>query len=346
MNNRFRFAGLCVWLWMMGTAAQAQWQVQNVGTKASLRGLCAVDATVVWASGTRGTFLRTTDGGATWRVGTVPGAGSLDFRDVEAFDADHAFLLSIGNGGSSRIYQTTDGGRTWALRFQNTDKDAFFDALAFWDRRHGLAMSDPVDGRFMIMATDDGGKTWLPVPGGRMPAALPGEGGFAASGTCLIAQGKRNAWLVTGGKTARVFRSTDRGCSWKAVIAPLGSGTESSGIFSIAFRDAKNGVIVGGDYQQPEAAAQNAAFTRDGGLTWALTGRMPAGFRSAVAWVRTSRGWAWVAVGTSGSDVTFDGGATWQQLDQQNYNSVSFAQGVGWAVGPEGRVTKFVGKLE
>jgi photosystem II stability/assembly factor-like uncharacterized protein len=326
--------------------ARAQWQMQNVATKASLRGLFAVSAKVVWASGTRGTFLRTTDGGMTWQVGTVPGAENLDFRDVEAFDSDNAFLLSIGKGEASRIYQTADGGRTWTLRFQNANPDAFFDALAFWDRQHGLAMSDPVDGSFLIIATDDGGKTWQALPGDKMPSALQGEGGFAASGTCLVTQGKQNAWLVTGGKTARVFRSTDRGRSWEVVTAPLRSETEASGIFSIAFRDAQNGAIVGGDYQQPKVAAQNAALTHDGGRTWTLTKQMPAGFRSGVVWVRARRGWALVAVGTFGSDVSYDEGATWQPLNQGNYNSVSFAQGVGWAVGPEGRVAKFVGKLQ
>jgi photosystem II stability/assembly factor-like uncharacterized protein len=344
--NWFRFAVLCCWSCVLSTAAQAQWQMQNVATKASLRGLYAVNAKVVWASGTRGTFLRTTDGGTTWQVGTVPGAENLDFRDVEAFDADNAFLLSIGNGESSRIYQTADGGRTWTLRFQNTNKDAFFDAMAFWDRQHGLAVSDSVNGRFLIIATADGGKTWQAVPGDKLPPALPGEGAFAASGTCLITQGKQNAWLVTGVKTARVFRSTDRGRSWEVVAAPLRSEAESSGIFSVAFRDAQNGVIVGGDYRQPKVAEQNAALTRDGGRTWMLTKQMPTGFRSGVVWVRAQRGWALVAVGTSGSDVSLDEGATWQPLDQDNYNSVSFAHGSGWAVGPEGRVAKFVGKLE
>ena len=344
--NWFRFTSICAVLCGCGLAAQAQWQLQNVATKAALRGLCAVSTKVVWASGTRGTFLRTTDGGATWQVGTVPGAENLDFRDVEAFDADNAFLLSIGNGESSRIYQTTDGGRTWALRFQNSNKDAFFDALAFWDRRHGLAMSDSVNGRFLIITTDDGGKTWQRVPDDKLPAALPGEGGFAASGTCLITQGKQHAWLGTGVKTARVLRSTDRGRSWAVVTTPLRSDNEASGIFSVAFRDARNGVIVGGDYRQPKVAEQNVALTRDGGRTWTLAKQMPAGFRSGVAWVRARRGWALVVVGTSGSDISYDEGATWQPLDQGNYNSVSFAQGVGWAVGPEGRVAKFVGRLE
>src|SRR6185436_9718618 len=141
-------------------------------------------------------------------------------------------------------------------------------------------------------------------------------GGFAASGTCLITQGKQNAWLVTGGKTGRVFRSPDRGRSWEVVTSPLRSEAEASGIFSIAFRDAKNAAIVEGDYRQPEVAEQNVALTHDGGRTWTLTKQMPAGFRSGVVWTRARRGWVLVAVGTSGSDVSYDEGATWQPLDQ------------------------------
>src|SRR5690348_6384984 len=187
--------------------AAAQWRAQQSNTTADLRGLSVVSPWVVWASGTRGTYLRTTDGGATWQAGAVPGAAELDFRDVEAFDANTAYLLSIGKDRQSRIYKTTDGGAHWTLQFTNRLPEAFFDAMAFWDRDHGVAMSDPVSGRFVMIVTDNGGRTWTDVPGTNIPAATAGEGGFAASGTCIVAQGQANAWFVTGGAVARVFRS-------------------------------------------------------------------------------------------------------------------------------------------
>jgi photosystem II stability/assembly factor-like uncharacterized protein len=318
----------------------AQWRQQTSNTTASLRGLCAVNEQVVWVSGTQGTFLRTLDGGQTWQAGVVPGAEQLDFRDVEAFDANTAYLLSIGKGAASRIYKTTDGGRQWMLQFQNTTPDAFFDALAFWDAQRGLALSDPVNGRFVIITTEDGGATWQPMPPENIPPALPNEGGFAASGTCLVTQGKSNVWFGTGGAAqARVFRSTDRGYTWTVVETPILAGVASAGVFSLAFRDARNGVAVGGDYQKPEQATRNIAVTNDGGRTWRLPEQsQPAGFRSGVVYARSKRGLALVTVGTSGSDYALNG-AAWQRLDGENYNAVSFTKtGRGWAVGPRGRI--------
>src|SRR5690606_18329912 len=137
-------------------SANAQWIKQNIETNASFRGLSVVNERVVWASGTGGTVVRTTDGGKTWDVIKVPGAEKLDFRDIEAFDAKTAYILSIGNGEDSRIYKTADGGKTWSLQFKNDNPKAFFDAIACWNERNCLAMSDPVDGKYLLIRTTDG----------------------------------------------------------------------------------------------------------------------------------------------------------------------------------------------
>ncbi len=339
--TRFNFFSmLLVGLWC-AVSAQAQWTTQDIKTTASLRGLSAVNEKVVWASGTGGTVLRTIDGGVTWQVMQVPDADKLDFRDIEAFDANTAYILSIGNGAASRIYKTTDGGETWWLSYQNSNEKAFFDAIAFWDKDHGLAMSDPVNGRFLILTTDDGGKSWRSIDKLNMPEALAGEGGFAASGTCLITQGKQNAFLVSGGNTARVFRSNDRGRTWAVSETPLRKDGTAAGAFSIAFKDGKNGMLVGGDYQKPDDGANAAAFTQDGGKTWTLLNEQPYGFRSCVVWADG----VWVAAGTSGSDYLLAPHSPWIGLGRGKFNAVQFAQGIGWAVGPDGRVGKFVGKL-
>lgn len=320
----------------LGTAAFGQWQPQGVATDADLRGLCVVGPKVVWVSGTKGTFGRTSDGGATWTVGTVPGAGGLDFRDVEAFGADTAYLLSAGPGKASRIYKTADGGKSWKLQFEGGEPEGFFDAVAFWDATHGIALSDPVGGRFRLVVTDDG-ETWTPLPEASQPAALAKEGCFAASGTCLVTRGETDAWFCTGGaKAARVFRTGDRGKTWAVAETPLLAGAESAGGFSIAFRDRDRGVLVGGDYRKPDGATGTAAWTGDGGKTWTRAERPPP-FRSAVAWARGE----WVAVGTSGADASADG-VTWRPLDKGAFNAVGVtATGDGWAVGPKGRVAKF-----
>jgi photosystem II stability/assembly factor-like uncharacterized protein len=325
-------------VFLCGSNALAQWQTQAIDTKSDFRGLSVVSPSVAWVSGTKGTFARTTDGGKTWLVGAVPGAEKLDFRDVEAFGDSTAYLLSAGPGDASRIYKTTDAGKSWTMQFKNSDPEAFFDAIAFWNEQNGIALGDPVKANFQLIVTADGGASWRPLPATNLPPALPGETAFAASGTCLVTHGKNDVWFATGGaKVARVFHSKDRGRSWEVGETPATAGNESAGIFSIAFRDESHGMIVGGDYRKPNDTGATAATTSDGGKTWtALDKKLP--FRSAVTWTKEG----WVAVGTSGSNISRDNGATWKLLDREAYNSVAFTStGEGWAVGPKGRIAKY-----
>lgn len=333
-----RFGYIASALFLLSLTASGQWVKQSVKTAASFRGLSVVNEKVVWASGTGGTVIRTTDGGKTWDVMPVPDAEKLDFRDIEAFDAKTAYIISIGNGPDSRIYKTTDGGKTWNLQFKNADPKAFFDAIACWDRNNCIAMSDPVNGKFVLIKTDDG-ENWKPVDTAKMPAAKEGEAAFAASGTCLITQGKNNAFLVTGGTAARVFRSNDRGLTWSVADTPIVKGTSASGIFSIAMYDANNGIIVGGNYEKPDKSENNVAFTNDGGKTWRSTGSaITDGYRSGVAYIDRAE---LLAAGTSGSDISNDGGKTWKTIGKEDLNAVA-AKGrkAVWAVGPKGIVAK------
>ena len=294
---------------------------------------------MVWASGTRGTYLRTIDGGAHWTAATVPGAETLDFRDVQGVDADTAYLLSIGKGSNSRIYKTTDAGAHWSLSLENSDADGFFDEMAFWNPRHGILVGDQVDGQMVVMGTEDGGATWQRL---KVPPALPGEGAFAASGTGITVLGDRDVWIGTGGKdAARVYHSGDAGRTWSVVSTPIRADSAEAGIFSVAFSDALHGIAVGGSYRKFNETTGNIAVTADGGKTWTVpAGAPPKGFRSAVAYLADRK--VWIAVGTSGADVSNDGGENWQAFDSGNYNAVSFASSrVGWAVGPAGRIAKF-----
>ena len=345
---RTNVAALFLVLFFFASASYAQWESQTSGTTVRLRGVSAVNQSVVWASGDKGTYARTLDGGKTWTIGHVPGSEELDFRDVDAFSADTAYLLSIGEGEKSRIYKTTDGGLHWTLQFKNSRPAAFFDAMAFWDTNHGIAVSDPVDGRFLIINTSDGGATWKEMPGPGMPPALQGEGAFAASGTCIAVHGKREVWFGTGGPNgARVFRSSDGGRSWKVTSTPMMSG-KAAGIFSVVFSNSKQGVIVGGDYEKERLAGNNVAWTSDGGKSWRLAGaKRPAGYRSGVALSRGSgKGTSLVAVGPAGSDVSADGGKSWNAIGEEGFHSVSFApaSGAGWAVGENGRIARYTGQ--
>jgi photosystem II stability/assembly factor-like uncharacterized protein len=318
------------------------WQEQDAGTDASLRGICAVSENVAWASGTGGTVLRTVDGGKRWAKVNVPGAAALDFRDIQAFDERTAFVLSSGPGDKSRIYRTTDGGKTWRLQFTSTVGEAFYDGFAFRDRTHGVAMSDPVDGRFLLLTTEDG-ETWKPLHPATLPPALPKEAGFAASGTSIAVLGQNDVWFVTGGAVARVFHSSDCGRNWTVIPSPLASGKPSQGAFSVAIAPTGKGMVIGGDYEQAKVAGKNAAYSTDGGRTWTLAEKGPAGYRSAVAFLPGSSPLVWITVGTSGSEYSRDGGRTWLPLGTDDYNAVSFSDaGAGWAVGPRGRIGRFV----
>ena len=328
---------LCLAAVAAASVAPAQtWIAQSSGTTASLRGVSAVSPSVVWASGAGGAYLRTLDGGATWHAAAVPGAGDLDFRGLRALDSHTAWLMSSGPGEKSRIYRTADGGAHWSPLHTNPDAGGFFAALAFWDARRGIVLGDPVDGQFVILTTADGGATWQRR---KLPPALPNEGAFAASNSCLPVRGKREVWFGTGGPSgARVFHSHDGGENWEVAGTPLRHDSAGSGIFSLAFADPLDGVAVGGDYGKPGEAAGNVAVTSDGGRTWdAPGGTPPNGYRCAVAYLAGRK--VWIAVGTSGSDISSDGGRSWARFDGSSYNAIGVVgDDAVWAVGPAGRI--------
>jgi photosystem II stability/assembly factor-like uncharacterized protein len=317
-----------------------QWQLQVTGVNAQFRGVSAASPSVVWASGSITTIVRSTNGGDQWQRLPPVSPDRLDFRDIEAVGDATAYVLSIGNGPLSRIYKTIDGGQTWSLQFTNDDQKAFYDAMAFWDPERGLAMSDSVNGQFVVIATENGGKEWTRLPASAFPPALPNEGAFAASGTNVVVWGADHAWIGTGAaEKARVLRTTDRGKTWAVADTPLAAGP-TSGIYSVAFRDARHGIVVGGDYAREREAGDNAAITEDGGATWTLVKGL-GGFRSVVAHIPGSAS-SYVAVGPSGADVSHDDGRTWRPIDGPGFHTFSFAPGqpLGWAAGAGGRIAR------
>jgi photosystem II stability/assembly factor-like uncharacterized protein len=339
---------------------------QSSGTVQGLIAVSPVNSRVVWASGRGGTFVVTTDGGQTWRSGVVPGAEALQFRDVQGVSDRIAYLLSIGNGTDSRIYKTTDGGATWTLQFQNQDPSAFYDCFAFWTPRRGIAQSDSVHGRFPVIRTTDG-LTWQDI-GNNLPMSLAGESSFASSGTCVATQGRKNAWIVTGGASpSRVLATEDRGDTWNAYNSPL-RGSPSAGIFSVDFRDARHGIIGGGDLDPAAPPFDQTATSRDGGKTWTITKQQPnigtvfgLSYADRVNTRQGRRGEGHDGDGDEGDDhdeedanrtvvVTGPGGAAWTPDEGNrwftlpgvaNYWGVAFANSkTGWLVGTEGRILR------
>jgi photosystem II stability/assembly factor-like uncharacterized protein len=324
------------------------WRDLTTGSDAQFRGLAPVSRHVAWVSGTEGTVLRTVDGGRHWKDVSPGGdTGDLEFRDIEAWDEQHAVILSIGTGGDSRIYRTDDGGRTWKQGFRNHSKTAFYDCLGFWDKRHGLAMSDPVHGKFRILYTKNGGRSWSKRAASGMPPALDGEFGFAASGTCLVTAGSSDAWIASGGAAARVFHTADRGVTWTVTDTPI-VRSDAGGIFSLAVRDKSTLVAVGGDFEKPTKTKHTSAYSHDGGRTWTAGGDL-GGYRSGSAFLPRTAATGTpsngvIAVGPTGTNVSFDGGVTWKNVRHGAFDSVECTRdGACWASGPDGRVALLEG---
>jgi len=333
---------------------------QNSGTTQGLIAVSPVNSRVVWASGRGGTFVRTTNGGKTWKAGVVPGAEALQFRDVQAVSAKIAYLLSIGDNPTDfRIYKTVDAGKTWTMQFQNHIPTAFYDCFGFWTPRRGIVHSDSVEGIFPDRRTRNG-KTWRDISNNMAPA-LPGEASFSSSGTCVATQGGRNAWIATGGSTtARILATRDGGDTWNAYDTPLVS-SPSAGAFTVAFRDPWHGIVGGGDLDPAHPNDAATAISDDGGRTWTLTKKPPVtGAIFGLGYVRgveslgkhhddgenrdEDEGGRAVVItaNTGGAAWSPNEGKTWFALPGVNgFWAVAFANPeAGWLVGLDGTIMK------
>jgi photosystem II stability/assembly factor-like uncharacterized protein len=306
--------------------------------ESSFRGLSVVNQKVVWVSGTGGTVLRTIDGGKNWENISVPNMEKIDFRDVEGFNKNTAIVMGIAS--PARFYKTTDGGQNWKLVHFDDRAGVFFDGMSFWNKNDGIAFSDPVDGQHLLIRTTDGGDTWHEIPKEGFPHKLNPEFGFAASGTGIPVQGRKTVWLGMGGVKSRVFKSEDGGMNWSVAETPVVHGGQSTGIYSVAFKNKNVGISVGGDYTN-QSIKNTMAYTNDGGATWHLPEKQTHQYRECVAHYR---GNIFFAVGPSGFDMTTDNGKNWHPhyWEVNNLTAVAFAKrsNVGFAVGKGGQIYK------
>ncbi len=352
--------------------AFAQWEMQHSDTTVDLRGIESVGGGVAWASGTRGTVLRTEDGGYLWQgCTTPPGAGQLDFRGIQAFDENTAIVMSSGKGDLSRLYKTTDGCQSWKLLFTNPDQDGFWDSIVMADRQHGWLLGDPVHGSFVIGETHDGGSSFSGFGGESSQGNGGGEGGLEAGGRGAFAASNSSLahrtptpssapcalpllyFGTSGPDGAVVLRAAGSppGCAsgarqWSRSVVPMAGGSSTAGVFSLALRDDRHLVAAGGDYRKPGSRQGTAAFSSDGGQHWQPAQTPPHGYRSAVAYDAASR--AWIAVGPNGSDDSTDDGRNWRPLrpgpeDQPGSDRDWNALSLPFVVGPHGRIGKLRG---
>lgn len=344
LTARTLVTALCMLPSLVLAQTSSAWKKVDAGVTVELRGLSVVSKDVAWASGAKGTVLRTVDG-QRWTSMNIAGAEKLDFRDIQGFDAKTAIAMSAGPGKTSTLYKTLDGGASWTLLKVNGDETGFWDAMDFWDKDHGIVFGDPVNGSFQVLVTSDGGRTWTnPVKDAQQLAAMPNEGAFAASGTCISVLGTQEVWFVTGGAAkSRIFHSRDGGKTWAASSTEVPAGAPPKGLFSVSVAKNGRGFAVGGDYQQAKGEGLNAMSSDDGGQTWQASPALPQGFMSVVSKVPGSS--SFVVGGLAGSGVSKDFGKTWKVLGDTPLNALGFADRThGWAVGPKGLILQYAGE--
>lgn len=356
----------------------AQFTMQTSNTTADLRGIHNVGNGVAWASGTNGTVLRTEDGGYVWQSCSIPpGAEKLDFRGIQAFDANTAIVMSSGPGSQSRLYKTTDGCHTWKLLFTNPDKDGFWDAIQFTYLHPkygaGWLLGDPVNGRFTLFDISNGGEKWIRQENAGLAATSDKQGAFAASNSSLIHLEGKIIFASGGNAGARIYRETfalhciDRcflcrnGCpknpkgrrnKWDVQTVPVGGASQGAGVFSLAGKDTSSGkigentvVAVGGDYTKPEDTTNIAAFSSDSGERWTASTTQPHGYRSSVAYDPSTK--TWITVGPNGTDISTDDGRKWRPVhpdsalhEPPDADRNWNALSLPYVVGPHGRIGK------
>ncbi|MFB2120902.1 WD40/YVTN/BNR-like repeat-containing protein [Parapedobacter sp. 2B3] len=332
-------------LLLCATGSQAQdveLTILQKGRSTSIRGVSVVDDSVAWVSGSDGWIGRTADRGETWHWGRTVGYETTDFRDIEAFSSNEAVIISAGS--PLVILLTEDGGQTWRETHRDERPEVFFDGMDFWDDRQGIAYGDPIGGVMQLLKTTDGGASWQTISHTANIRLADGEAGFAASGTGIRTLDGGHVFIATGGSRARLLHSADGGDTWAANGCPMAQGSASTGIFSIAFRNDRQGIAVGGDYQRDERTNDAVYLTSDGGTNWVAPGKGTNGYRSSVEYLNAN---TVVASGTSGVDISFDGGLHWHALSGESFHVVRKAKHGSWILlaGADGRIATLASRL-
>lgn len=281
----------------------------------SIRGLSIANNGIAWASGNKGMVARTTNGGTNWEWMQVKGFEHTDFRDIEAFDKNNAVIMGIDQ--PAIVLKTHDGGVHWQTVFEDNRKGMFLDAMAFWNEQSGIVIGDPIDGKVFIARSFDGGDSWQSLPQNELPAAEKGEAMFAASGTNISPISLSEAAFVTGGTLSRYFYRD------KKIVLPLLQGKETTGANSLAVygnkkrKPAQHLMVVGGDFTNDSLSQGNCAISSDGGATWKAPVVPPKGYKSCVEYITEKK---LITCGTSGVDISEDGGIHWRQISPLSFH--------------------------
>lgn len=287
------------------------------GTKTSIRGLSVISKNIIWVSGSNGYVGKSLDGGATWKWMQPKGYEKLDFRAIKGIGPKTAIIVNAGS--PAYILKTTDGGDTWTEQYKNTDPAIFLDGAGFWGKDEGIVFGDPINDKLQLLKTIDCGQTWQDISANLKHILAKGEAAFAASGTTIKTFSRGRTWIATGGTVSNIYFSPDYGESWQVFKCPILQGENSTGVFSIDFFNAKRGVVVGGNYLKDKENTNNVLFTKDGGKTWQKPVTPVSGYRSGVTCITQK---IFIATGTSGTDLSTDGGLNWKHINDKGFNAV------------------------
>ncbi len=301
----------------------------------SFRGIAVWNDDCVWVSGSNGTVGKSLDGGQSWSWISPKGYENYDFRDIEVFSQKEAVILAAGS--PAVILRTADGGKSWKQVYQDNRPEIFFDGMDF-KGKEGFAVGDPIDGTFQLLQSKDRGKTWKDVSNFMFLIADSAEAAFAASGTS-IQYLNNNVWLGTGGATANIFRRNEKALTMDKYPCPILQGSASQGIFSIDFWSDNDGIAVGGDYLHDTVSTNTIMLTSDGGQNWISSSSPSSGFKSAVKYISHN---ILVATGTSGTDISEDGGLHWRNIAKESFNSIAIGRNrrMVYLAGSHGNVAK------
>ena len=316
----------------------ANLQKWSLNTEAGFRGISAVSDDICWFSGAEGQVYRI-ESSSNQIINCSPNAcKALDFRDIHAFSASKAIILSAGL--PAVILLTEDGGQHWQEVYRNEKEGIFFDALDFWDVERGIAFGDAIGQALQIIETKDGGMTWHAIDSTLIPLAHPQQGGFAASGTALKTYGDGKVIIGLGGKEATVYKSENYGKTWNRQFAPIDQGAPSKGIFSFSFINEKRILVVGGDYLGDSLSKDCISISDNGGYSWRVSNEsrisLKGKYLSNIIAIDEQQ---WFAHSRFGACFTQDAGRTWQSFPFKYYSG-SLSQNYIWLSGPKGSLAR------
>ena len=292
----------------------------------SFRGLAVPNSNTIWVSGSSGTIAKSVDGGEYFEWQQVKGYEKRDFRAIHAWNEKEAIIVAVA--APAIILKTIDGGLNWNKVYENSDTSMFLDAIHFIDNKNGLIVGDPIDNEFYVLRTTDKGEHWERQKKGYFKSAkIEGESFFASSNS-NISSVSNFEFLISGGKASRLW------INGTANELPLVQGANSTGANSLAISPQQNTlVIVGGDFTKVSQSENNIVGFKlvnphnlksssiKTNRPWVINNDLgnPHGYKSSVVFIDEMN---LIACGTSGVDLSRDGGKNWDLISTNSFHVV------------------------